>query len=274
MYSRPVKIGDFLTDPLAENTVKAIRNMSDKIERDIVKGRNPAVTVSSNCGIGNPRKNAVFNTGLIMVDIDSHQNPNLPDMPGVVQYLKGIPFIWYCGLSASGRGCFCIIPVSTNDFRSHWYALETYFKKLNITIDPGPKSPGSLRYQSWNEPGEEWFNNDCKVFEGKEVREIKSGPPLEVTPETMERVRRCLDQITARKLDICKTGNRGAIIAAFAHSFGKGGFEMAWEATQWHETATRENTWSRLNSFLDEGYPGEIARLGTFFHICAGFGIR
>jgi hypothetical protein len=265
----PVKIGDFLANPEAEKIVKAIRNTTEKTDRDIIKGRNPAITVSSSC---TRRAGAVFNTGLVMVDIDGHQNPGLRDMPGVVQFLKGVPFIWYCGLSASGRGCFCVIPVSTDAFRTHWYALESYFKNLNTTIDPEPKSPGSLRYQSWDDAG--WFNHDCRVFEGVETREIKAGTARKVTPETLVRVRRCLDQITARRMDICSNGNRGLIIAAFANGFGKGGFEMAWEATRWHETATRENTWSRLNSFLAPGYEGNKVGLGTFFHICEGYGIK
>jgi hypothetical protein len=274
--SLPVRIGDFLTDQSKEILVRNIRAESNKKVRDRMKGYLPAVTVSSDCGTGNRRINAVGNTGLIMLDIDQQHNPNIPDMLALIQYLRTVVrFIWYCGLSASGRGFFCIIPVSDPArHKAHWYGLEAYFKAMLIVVDPEPKSAGSLRYQSWNTPETSWFNHECMVFDQFQVT-VRECVPVRVADSTdMVKVERCIQQIEAGKIDICANGGRGSVIAAMAHAFGRDGIDLAYRATQFHATTTMDNTRARLMSFLADGYSGPKVGLGSFFHICKEFGIR
>src|ERR1700693_5174643 len=85
--SKQIKLLDFLTNPQLENIILAIRKPGiDPIEKDMLKAKIRAATISSNCGLGNRRLGCQNNTGLICIDIDQKDNPNIKDPAGVVMY--------------------------------------------------------------------------------------------------------------------------------------------------------------------------------------------
>ena len=71
----------------------------------------------------------------ICIDIDGKDNPSISDMEEFKKKLSKLPYMMYCGLSASGKGLFCIIPYK--DYRNHklhFNALEQEFKDMGRTI--------------------------------------------------------------------------------------------------------------------------------------------
>lgn len=89
--------------------INDIRASSNEEERKFLKSKLPAITPS---GVFSKRKAdcLVEPTNLICIDIDGKDNPSISDMEELKKKLSKLSYIMYCGLSASGKGLFCIIP--------------------------------------------------------------------------------------------------------------------------------------------------------------------
>lgn len=88
--------------------------------------------------------------------------------------LSKLPYMMYCGLSASGKGLFCIIPYK--DYRNHklhFNALEQEFKDMGIVVDSSCSDIGRLRFYSYDEFP--YANPDAEIYTRtlEKVPEIK-----------------------------------------------------------------------------------------------------
>lgn len=128
--------------------IDQIRSSTDKEEIQLLKKRLHAVTVSGTFSrrIGG---NLVQHSGLIC--IDGKDNPDIADMEDLKCKLSKLPYVLYCGLSVSGRGVFCLIPIADpNMHRQHFYSIEKDFQEMGITIDSACKDITRLRYCSYD----------------------------------------------------------------------------------------------------------------------------
>ena len=69
---------------------------------------------------------------LIVLDFD-----NLPNIEAAKQILSSLPYIYYAGLSVSGRGIFAIIPIAATDHTQH----KTYPPRTLCTLRTLPPIP-------------------------------------------------------------------------------------------------------------------------------------
>lgn len=51
-------------------------------------------------------------SGLICIDIDKKDNPDLTNFDRIKELIREIPYVAYCGHSVGGDGYFAIIPIS------------------------------------------------------------------------------------------------------------------------------------------------------------------
>ena len=101
------------------STLEKIRAISDKNERDDMKrALLPAASISATFTTrdGNIQleKRIKNYTGIISLDID-----NVPNVEYEKKRVAELPWVWYCGLSSSGRGFFALVPTDNRDFRKH-----------------------------------------------------------------------------------------------------------------------------------------------------------
>ena len=85
------------------------------------------------------------------------------DMEELKKKLSKLSYIMYCGLSASGKGLFCIIPYK--DYRNHklhFNALEQEFKDMGIVVDSSCSDIGRLRFYSYDEYP--YANPDAEIY--------------------------------------------------------------------------------------------------------------
>ena len=97
----------FLTSNRYRQQVEAIRTVTDKKQRDNLKSKLPAVTVS---GLFDKRnlQSSCTPTNLLCLDFD-----NVPDLTALFDYLTTLPFIAFVGYSVSGKGIFAIVPIQS-----------------------------------------------------------------------------------------------------------------------------------------------------------------
>lgn len=143
-------------------TVKRLRKTNDNDERNSLKSILPAITPS---GLFSKRcANCLIEpANLICIDIDGKDNPSISDMEELKIGLGKLPYIMYCGLSASGKGLFCIIPY--DDCKKHklyFYSLEQEFKSMGIVVDSSCSDICRLRFYSYD--GHPYVNPDAEKY--------------------------------------------------------------------------------------------------------------
>lgn len=142
--------------------VETLRLEPDDSRRKRIKDLLPAITPS---GVFH-RRNAnslMTPSNLICIDIDGKDNPSISDMEELKVRLAKLPYVMYCGLSASGTGLFCIIPYE--DYRKHklhFYALEQDFKDMGIVVDSSCSDICRLRFYSYDEHPH--INTNAEVY--------------------------------------------------------------------------------------------------------------
>ena len=147
------------------STIENIRSIQDKATRDkIKKTQLPAGTLSATLLTRDSKleledKLKVYNP-LLTLDFD-----NLPDIEEAKRILATLPYVYYAGLSVSGRGLFAIIPIAAADHTQHkvyFHALEKEMQILGLTIDKACKDVTRLRVVSYDE--NPYINPDCIIY--------------------------------------------------------------------------------------------------------------
>lgn len=136
--------------------VDKIRLEPDKDRRSELKKQLPAITPS---GTFTTRKAEalVKHSGFIALDFDNC------DPQAAKKVLADIKNVFYAGLSASGRGCWALIPISDpTNHRRHFDALRGDFEALGMEIDRACKDVCRLRFFSYD--SDPIFNLDAVTY--------------------------------------------------------------------------------------------------------------
>lgn len=157
-----VNIFDWLLDGRYRDVVNQIRNSTEASMQKVLKGMLPAITPS---GIFHKRNaNSLTEpSNLICIDIDGKDNLSISDMESLKKRLGELPYVMYCGLSASGKGVSCIIPYE--DYTKHklyFNALEQEFKDMGIVVDSSCSDICRLRFYSYDE--HPYVNPDAEIY--------------------------------------------------------------------------------------------------------------
>lgn len=133
-----------------KDIVDKIRTSANDKEKKQLKAMLPAITPS---GIFSKRKAEHIEeyTGIICIDIDGKDNPQVTDIERLKLNLITNPHIMYCGLSVSGNGLFCLFPLAyPKKHKYHFNAIEQDFKDQGIIIDSSCSDISRLRGYSYD----------------------------------------------------------------------------------------------------------------------------
>jgi len=213
-FCQSVRLAEFA--PEIEN----IRNTEDYEKRQFLKKRIPAViisgTFSHRCAEG-----LIKPSGFICLDFDAKDNPQVKNWKEARNNIGNLKEVVFCAISASGKGCFAIIPIAyPNRFKDQFEALKRDFKTLGYTVDGSCGDVCRLRFVS-SDP-EATFKTDVKAYNRvyepeKQTRQIKSYHDTN-EDEIFNRIKAWLD---AKEMFIA--GNRNHYITQLAgalHRFG------------------------------------------------------
>jgi len=159
---QPVNLLTWLTTDKYKEQVETIRQTATKEERTKLKQQLPAATPS---GIFTERKAAciVKHSGLMCLDIDYQDNKHIGNFAQLKEELAKIQNIAYIGLSVSGGGYFCIVPIAQPEkHKLHFKALHKQLAAFGIVLDTSGSDVSRLRFASYDP--EAYFNHKARVY--------------------------------------------------------------------------------------------------------------
>lgn len=142
--------------------IDLIRALEEKSDRDKEKSKLPSITPSGTFTYRN-EKSIIKHSGLVQIDIDYKGNEDIDNFEDIPKVVSVLPYIAYCGYSASAYGFWCIIPIAYPDkHKLHLQALKNVFKAYGIKVDTAPSNVASLRGYSYDDNA--YINHNAEVF--------------------------------------------------------------------------------------------------------------
>lgn len=267
---RPVTLGEVLLSGKWAPAVEGVRAEADPDKSKELKKRLPAFMPG---GIFTDRvaESLEEPSGYISVDLDEKDNQDVADFASLKELIRAIPCISYCGLSARGKGFFCLIPIADPAKHSEYFkALIQDFARCGLTIDKQCGNINRLRFVSYDP--EPYINTGAELYDHTLPKRTEARPatapgaPAQADAETTADVLKAVALIEERKWDI--TGGYGQwteILMAIANTFGEEGRDIAHRISALAKGIyTPEETDCKYSSFLK--HPEYAYKIGTFFH--------
>ena len=163
---RVCKLRDFLgMGNNCKDVIDLIRTIKDKKARNHAKvTRLPVATISANISTRDSKipliDKIISYNPLVVLDFD-----NLEDIEGARKIIQKLDFVYYCGLSVSGKGLFAIVLIDSNDYTRHldyFKALETLLDSKGLKVDSACKDVTRLRVLSYDDNA--YYNESCIPF--------------------------------------------------------------------------------------------------------------
>ena len=255
-----------------KDTIDHIRSIEDKSERNRLKttllpsGSISVCLTTRESSKPLDQRITQYNP-LIVLDFD-----NLPDIEAAKQTLVSLPYIYYAGLSVSGRGLFAIIPIAAADHTQHktyFHALEKEMQTLGLTIDKACKDITRLRVISYDE--NPYINPDCTTYTLPETATPEQDPE-ETTTEDLEALKLEEHISLWEEQQIPLDDYDQWITVGMALSrLGEPGRQAFHRVSRYSDKYTTEATDKAFDNFLHN--TKEIT-LGSFYYICHINGIH
>jgi hypothetical protein len=271
--SNEISLMDWLTGDSYRKQVEVIRKTENKEQRSLLKQNLPCATLS---GLFSVRKASglIKHSGYLCIDIDGSDNPHISDFEKLRNQFSKIINVAYAGLSVSGKGVFCLIPILYPEkHKEHFEAFKADFESLGIIIDKSCGDITRLRFYSFDEKA--YFNKNAveyvkyiernekkKNFHKKMLYTNKLKNSSSNNPS--QRVESILLKIESTGIDITGSYNQWFQIGcALANEFGEDGREMFHRVSQYSDKYIDTKTDAQFDKCLASKYSYKI---GTFFH--------
>jgi len=262
-----VNLLTWLTSDKWRQQVEKVRQASTKEERTLLKQAIPAITPS---GTFTERNQAglVQHSGLLCLDIDKQDNGHLENFGELKHHLSKIENFAYVGLSVSGAGYFCLVPITMPErHKDHFQALQTDLERFGIIIDKSGSDITRLRFYSFD--SEAYFNHNAKPYSRLEsIKSIKNIKSINVSNDSFNQL---LNKISSSATDI--TGNYSSwfeIGAGLANEFGETGRQYFHEISRFSPKYKASYTDKQFTQCLRHRYRFTIS---TFYHYAKQAGI-
>ena len=267
-------LGTFLFCKEYKDDILRLRAVFDKEKRNALKRSLPQATISGVFSPTRAKNNLSQHSGLICVDIDAKDNPDILDWETLKQDLSVLPQIAYCALSVSGKGLFLVIPLRYPEKHlKQFRQLQIDFRKMGIMIDSACSDITRLRCLSYDE--HPIINENATLYEGVYVEKPKhkSFPTCfiyegENTSAEVavycRKIQQCGIDITASYDDWLKVG---CALATLGES-GRSLFHICSRQNAKYNAAKTDKMFTDL---LRRNY--QQVYIGTFFWMCKQYGI-
>lgn len=145
-----------IRDGVYYDVVSEIRKEPDHHKRQEIKGRKlKALTISATIAKHRKVENCTH-TGLLNIDIDPDDNPEITDWAYIRDLLFEMPEVVVSFLSASEKGVSLVFKVDPAKHKDTFFSIkDELFDNFNIKIDKGTHDVSRLRYVS--------FDPDAKI---------------------------------------------------------------------------------------------------------------
>lgn len=267
-------LGTFLFCKEYKDDILRLRAVFDKEKRNALKRSLPQATISGVFSPTRAKNNLSQHSGLICVDIDAKDNPDILDWETLKQDLSVLPQIAYCALSVSGKGLFLVIPLRYPEKHLQQFRqLQIDFRKMGIMIDLACSDITRLRCLSYDE--HPIINENATLYEGVYVEKPKYHsfhPYLIYKGEnTLSDVAACCRKINERSIDITTSYDDWLKVGCALATLGESGRSLFHICSRQNAKYNAAKTDKMFNDLLRRNY--QQVNIGTFFWMCKQHGI-
>lgn len=267
-------LGTFLFCKEYKDDILRLRAVFDKEKRNALKRSLPQATISGVFSPTRAKNNLSQHSGLICVDIDAKDNPDILDWETLKQDLSVLPQIAYCALSVSGKGLFLVIPLRYPEKHLQQFRqLQIDFRKMGIMIDSACSDITRLRCLSYDE--HPIINENATLYEGVYVEKPKhkSFPTCFIYEgeNTSAEVAVCCRKIQQCGIDITASYDDWLKVGCALATLGERGRSLFHICSRKNAKYNATKTDKMFTDLLRRNY--QQVNIGTFFWMCKQYGI-
>ena len=267
-------LGTFLFCKEYKDDILRLRAVFDKEKRNALKRSLPQATISGVFSPTRAKNNLSQHSGLICVDIDAKDNPDILDWETLKQDLSVLPQIAYCALSVSGKGLFLVIPLRYPEKHlKQFRQLQIDFRKMGIMIDSACSDITRLRCLSYDE--HPIINENATLYEGvyMEKPKHKSFPTCFIYEgeNTSAEVAVCCRKIQQCGIDITASYDDWLKVGCALATLGERGRSLFHICSRQNAKYNAAKTDKMFTDLLRRNY--QQVNIGTFFWMCKQYGI-
>ena len=267
-------LGTFLFCKEYKDDILRLRAVFDKEKRNALKRSLPQATISGVFSPTRAKNNLSQHSGLICVDIDAKDNPDILDWETLKQDLSVLPQIAYCALSVSGKGLFLVIPLRYPEKHLQQFRqLQIDFRKMGIMIDSACSDITRLRCLSYDE--HPIINENATLYEGVYVEKPKhkSFPTCFIYEgeNTSAEVVVCCRKIHQCGIDITASYDDWLKVGCALATLGESGRSLFHICSRQNAKYNATKTDKMFTDLLRRNY--QQVDIGTFFWMCKQHGI-
>lgn len=263
-----VTIRQFLNSTRHTADIKRLRETTNTNERQRIKSTLPAATLSGKFSPSRAVSNLIEHSGFVCVDIDGKDNPG-QDMGQMKTRLSRCENIAYIAFSVSGKGLFCIIPITCPARHGeHVRALQRDFDRIGITIDTACKDVCRLRVLSYDP--EPYENQRAVPYTALYEEPRRACTRYRGADETMQRIEEVVTACERQRIDITDGYDNWFNVGAALASIGEHGREFYHRLSALntgYKSAECDRKFDNLQKTC-----GRIG-IGSLFYIAQGHGI-
>ena len=243
--------------------VEALRALHyGSAEFNQAKRQMPCYTPSGVFSVRNS-EGLISHSGVLCIEWD-----NVEDVDALKDLLGGLPFVYYAGLSCSGRGVFALVKIAEpTKHREYFRTLSEYFGGIGYRVDESGKDVCRLRVASFD---------DTPIFNANS--EVWSELPQVIAPTYAPRMATATDErlllagveyITRHGIDITQGRNIWLSIGSCVKSImGAGGEDVFVCLSQHHPKYREYDARKTYRTIAGNGYG-----IGVFATACSRAGV-
>ena len=205
----------------------------------------------------------IKHSGVLCIEWDK-----VEDVDALKDLLGGLPFIYYAGLSCSGRGVFALIKIADpTKHREYFKALSEYFGGIGHKVDESGKDVCRLRVASYD--AEPIFNPDSEVWNELPQVVAPTYTPRMATATDERLLLAGMDYITRYGVDITQGRNNWLAIGSCVKSIlGASGEDVFVCLSRYHPQYRESDARKTYRTISGSGYG-----IGVFASACSRAGV-
>lgn len=205
----------------------------------------------------------IKHSGVLCIEWDK-----VEDVDALKDLLGGLPFVYYAGLSCSGRGVFALVKIAEpTKHREYFRALSEYFGGIGYRVDESGKDVCRLRVASFDDTP--IFNPDSEMW-NELPREVAPTYTPRLATATDERLLLAgVDYITRNSIDITQGRSNWLAIGSCVKSImGAGGEDVFVCLSSYHPQYRESDARKTYRTIVGNGYG-----IGVFASACSRAGV-
>jgi len=250
-----------------------------KTGEDQFKKSLPLATVGAQCENGRKLEDVKQRTGIIALDIDAKDNPQVEDAAELRDAIAKVVYVAFAGLSVSGKGVWALVKVEDPQKQDLYFEqLQEDFGTFNIVLDSTKgKNPNDARFYSYDP--EAYITKEFKVYD--RLPKKPQSKPREPShsfdnnyslDDTRDKVERLISKIQQQRTDITAGYENWRDLAfALEDEFGENGRQYFHAISEFNPGYDKRECDRQFTKCVK--HRGRGISIGTFLHKCREYGI-